>query len=163
MLSFDGFGDIGRHARQVQPGANQCHEGRQSDDYDCQTGPVYGLESLTNHLQPFAMLEQKPPGSPKFVAGSDGRWNSSDIDFPLLERYAMFASGGVRRGSEACVGSGCVLAGARFTGWRLTIADSIADNASCARVVTGPTAGRLPGRSILRAVLRRLGREVTAG
>ncbi len=26
----------------------------------------------------------------------------------------------------------------RFAGWRLTIADSIADNASCARVVTGP-------------------------
>ncbi|MER6106677.1 2-keto-4-pentenoate hydratase [Streptomyces hirsutus] len=26
----------------------------------------------------------------------------------------------------------------RFTGWRLTVADSIADNASCARVVTGP-------------------------
>lgn len=26
----------------------------------------------------------------------------------------------------------------RYTGWRITIADSIADNASCARVVTGP-------------------------
>ncbi|MGW4550215.1 2-keto-4-pentenoate hydratase [Streptomyces violaceorubidus] len=26
----------------------------------------------------------------------------------------------------------------RFTGWQITIADSIADNASCARVVTGP-------------------------
>ncbi|QNE75494.1 2-hydroxypenta-2,4-dienoate hydratase [Streptomyces finlayi] len=26
----------------------------------------------------------------------------------------------------------------RFTSWRITIADSIADNASCARVVTGP-------------------------
>ncbi|MEU9062404.1 fumarylacetoacetate hydrolase family protein [Streptomyces sp. NPDC048430] len=26
----------------------------------------------------------------------------------------------------------------RFTGWRITVADSIADNASCARVVTGP-------------------------
>ncbi|MEV7381941.1 2-keto-4-pentenoate hydratase [Streptomyces lydicus] len=26
----------------------------------------------------------------------------------------------------------------RFTSWRLTVADSIADNASCARVVTGP-------------------------
>jgi 2-keto-4-pentenoate hydratase len=27
----------------------------------------------------------------------------------------------------------------RFTSWRMTVADSIADNASCARVVTGPT------------------------
>lgn len=26
----------------------------------------------------------------------------------------------------------------RFTGWQITVADSIADNASCARVVTGP-------------------------
>ncbi|MFI6055940.1 2-keto-4-pentenoate hydratase [Streptomyces violascens] len=26
----------------------------------------------------------------------------------------------------------------RYTGWRITVADSIADNASCARVVTGP-------------------------
>ncbi|OEJ29994.1 hypothetical protein BGK67_00040 [Streptomyces subrutilus] len=26
----------------------------------------------------------------------------------------------------------------RFTGWRISVADSIADNASCARVVTGP-------------------------
>lgn len=28
----------------------------------------------------------------------------------------------------------------RFTSWRITVADSIADNASCARVVTGPMA-----------------------
>ncbi|MGW0315448.1 2-keto-4-pentenoate hydratase [Streptomyces flavidovirens] len=28
--------------------------------------------------------------------------------------------------------------GTRFTGWQITVADSIADNASCARVVTGP-------------------------
>ncbi|MFD6244600.1 2-keto-4-pentenoate hydratase [Streptomyces roseolus] len=27
----------------------------------------------------------------------------------------------------------------RFTGWQITIADSIADNASCGRVITGPT------------------------
>lgn len=31
----------------------------------------------------------------------------------------------------------------RFTGWQITVADSIADNASCARVVTGLKDGDL--------------------